>query len=98
MCSYPLLVALLICGKCFQYWERNEKDALGVGVSPSCFLLAGGRRAGGVILAGLTVASGSVMRCRRQCLRRAGSITVLFGKQSTWDLSSSGTGLGRFCI
>lgn len=58
MCSYPLLVALLICGKCFQYWERNEKDALGVGVSPSCFLLAGGRRAGGVILAGLTVASG----------------------------------------
>lgn len=53
-----LLVVLLICGKSFQYWGRNEKDSLGVGVSPSYFLLSGGGRAGGVFLAGLMAASG----------------------------------------
>lgn len=35
---------LFICGKSFQYWEGNEKGALGARVTPSCFLLTGDKR------------------------------------------------------
>lgn len=35
---------LFICGKSSQYWEGNEKGALGAGATPSCFLLVGDRR------------------------------------------------------